>query len=78
MPRILFIIAWNDPSLYEHVKAEFAGAAGVSVIRDRRRRDRRRLMLQVPAERRRGDRRTRDISQTLRTLGWVLVPQSDE
>lgn len=77
MPRLLFIIAFNDPSLYEQVKAEFSGAAGISVIRDRRRRDRRRQTAQVQAERRQRERRTRDISQTLRTLGWVLVPESD-
>jgi hypothetical protein len=77
MPRILFIIAWNDPSLYEQVKAEFAGAPGISVIRDRRRRDRRRQAVQVQADRRQSDRRTRDITQTLRTLGWILVPEAD-
>ena len=77
MPRLLFIIAWNDPTLYEQVKAEFTGATGVSVIRDRRRRDRRSQAVQVRAERRQGERRMRDISQTLRSLGWVLVPESD-
>jgi hypothetical protein len=78
MPRLLFIIAWNDRRLYEQVKAEFAGAAGVSVIRDRRRRDRRSQTLHVLAERRQSERRMRDISQALRTLGWVLVPEADE
>jgi len=77
MPRILFIIAGNDPRLYEHVKAEFADTAGVSVIRDRRRRDRRHQRVQVPVERRRAERRIRDISETLRSLGWVLVPESE-
>lgn len=76
MPRILFIIAGNDPKLYEHVRAEFADTAGVSVIRDRRRHDRRNQKVQVPLERRRTERRTRDISETLRSLGWVLVPES--
>jgi hypothetical protein len=78
MPRILFIIAGNDPKLYEHVRAEFADTAGVSVIRDRRRRDRRNQRVQVPVDRRRSDRRTRDISEALRSLGWVLVPESDD
>lgn len=77
MPRILFIIAGNDPKLYEHVKAEFADTAGVSVIRDRRRHDRRRERVQVPVERRKAERRTRDIRETLRSLGWVLVPESE-
>ena len=77
MPRILFIIAGNDPRLYEHVKAEFADTAGVSVIRDRRRRDRRHDRVQVPVDRRKTERRTRDISETLRALGWVLVPESE-
>jgi hypothetical protein len=78
MPRILFIIAGNDPKLYEHVRAEFADTAGVSVIRDRRRGDRRNQRVEVQVDRRKTDRRTRDITEALRSLGWVLVPEGDE
>lgn len=76
VPRVLFIIAWDDLSLYQQVRAEFADMESVSVIRDRRRRDRRHQTVQVSEERRRDERRTRDVSRVLHDLGWVLVPKS--
>lgn len=73
MNPILFIVAWDDLQLYEHVKSSLADVHQIAVIRDRRRGDRRRDVTNVPVERRRADRRRRDISRALEGLGWAIV-----
>ena len=44
------------------------------IILDRRRVERRRAASASPDERRRGDRRTLDVGEPLRAVGWALVP----
>ena len=73
----LLIISDPRPGFFEIV--EQSGTKGsVEVRLDRRRGQRRRADDGQPnEERRRGDRRTRDISEQLRTVGWALVPAAE-
>lgn len=73
MPEVLFIVAWNEPALYKYVRTSLADVNSVAVIVDRRRGDRRQHTVRVPMERRRDERRTRDVSRALRGLGWAIV-----
>jgi hypothetical protein len=73
MSAVLFIVAWNEPALYQYVKASFARVDSVVVILDRRRKDRRRQPDPVPLERRQTERRVRNVSRSLKAHGWAIV-----
>src|SRR3990172_1473474 len=70
--RDLYIVAANRKDLYEQLRRQFAGNAGVEIILDRRKAERRRGG-GVANDPRRVDRRVRDDAHLLKTLGVVLV-----
>ncbi len=71
---MLFIVARDQPSLYETLLREFGTERDVAVLYDRRIGERRRQQGSYPADRRRGERRVRpDVDAQLQSLGWVLV-----
>ncbi len=71
---MLFIVARDQPALYETLLREFGTERDVAVLYDRRFGERRRQQVTWPAERRRGERRLRpDADAQLQSLGWALV-----
>lgn len=74
----LFVVSREDPSRYDFVKEHFAGEGDVEVVVDRRRGERRTVLLAPAASDRRGtDRRHTDLSTDLRALGWGYVRRSE-
>ena len=73
MSAVLFIVAWDEPALYQYVKTSFVSVDSVVVILDRRRSDRRRYTGAMPLERRRTERRVRNVSPSLKAHGWAIV-----
>jgi hypothetical protein len=73
--RDLVIIA-PDPTVFRDLLDRFDTTdAQIEIRLDRRRAERRRDLGSVLREQRRGqDRRTRDVSEPLRTVGWVMIP----
>jgi hypothetical protein len=72
MAHLLVIVARAQPTRYDYLRHVYGGQV-VDVIMDRRmdvRRDRRAA---VAVDRRRSERRRRDVSGDLETLGWTLV-----
>ena len=79
MPPIddLLIIADPRADFFEIVQ-RFRTGASIEVRLDRRRGERRRETdSQVAPERRTSERRKRDVSEQLRTVGWVFIPASE-
>ena len=73
--RDLFIVARNEPELYEYLKRRFAGREDVEVILDRRVSERRQQPLPPAVERRRQGRRTRRaVEDDIKSLGVAVVP----
>jgi hypothetical protein len=71
--HLLFVVARTDFERYEWLTSIFAHDATVEVIVDRRQRERRQGGIPPQGERRRRDRRVRDISYELNRLGYALV-----
>lgn len=76
MSRLLFVGARTDSEWYEWLKSAFAHDETVAVIFDRRQDEWRQRGAPPQVERRRRDRRVRDISYELRRLGYALVRRS--
>jgi len=71
---MLFIVARDQPALYETLRREFGAERDIEVLYDRRFGERRRQRVLWPDERRRGDRRGRpEVDTQLESLGWALV-----
>lgn len=70
--RQLLIVSRSEPGRYAYLQYVFDQDNG-EVILDRRADNRRRRQEPVSAERRRVDRRQRDVSAGLRDFGWALV-----
>ena len=70
--RLLLIVSRTEPARYTYLKHVFANDI-IDVIFDRRVIGRRQRQEPVAADKRRGDRRERDITKDLRTSGWALV-----
>ena len=76
--RWLIIVARDEVALYNYIRRDQFGDGTVGVITDRRRADRRHGMGAHIPDRRRGERRRRDIEPLLLTQGWarVTLPES--
>src|SRR5262249_61115373 len=72
MAGLLVIVSATEPGTYAYLKYGVARRNG-DVILDRRREDRRRIHTGAAPERRKGDRRHRDMTRELRALGWAVV-----
>jgi hypothetical protein len=70
--RQLLIVSRLQQERYAYLRYVFDGETG-KVILDRRVRDRRSRQETVPADRRRGERRQRDVTADLQAFGWALV-----
>ena len=70
--RQLLIVSRAEPERYAYLQYVFDQDTG-EVILDRRVENRRGRQESVSAERRRGDRRQRDVGADLRVFGWALV-----
>jgi hypothetical protein len=70
MADLLYLVARDRMSMYEHLRSTFADAPSVQVVLDRRRRLRRPAVepTVVPAE-----RRHRDVREQLEAVGWTVV-----
>jgi hypothetical protein len=70
----LVIVTRNKPALHAYVKRLLASYRRIRVIVDRRRRERRRLIAPVEADRRQADRRSRrDVDDDLYFRGWTMI-----
>ena len=69
--RWLFIVSADHPGAYKHLVRVMRDVAGVTVIVDRRRGERRRVSSRPAEERRRSDRRVRRPERS--ALGYMLV-----
>jgi hypothetical protein len=78
MRQHLFIIARRESAMYENLKQSFAGHAGIRVVFDRRRRERRWQTVPIERNRRQRERRVADIDALLHQLGWIVVEQQTE
>ena len=72
MARLLIIVSRTNPAQQTYLKHVF-GSQTEDVILDRRVGERRERLARAVPERRRGERRQRDISQDLQISGWALV-----
>jgi hypothetical protein len=72
MAHLLIVISRTQPAQYTYIKHIFGGGTG-DVIFDRRVGERRQRRARPAAERRRRDRRQRDITKDLLTFGWALM-----
>ena len=70
--RLLLIVSRMDLARYTYLKLVLDSGTA-DVILDRRAGERRWRLKRVSAERRRDDRRQRDVTEDLRTSGWTLV-----
>lgn len=70
--RQLLIVSRTEPERYEYLQYVFDSETG-EVILDRRLQERRHREAPVSADRRRSNRRQRDVSADLRVFGWALV-----
>lgn len=72
MAHLLCIVSRARPGAYAYLKHVFASDT-VDVLLDRRVGERRRRQAPAAFERRRADRRQRDVTVVLETFGWTLV-----
>lgn len=72
--RNSFIVAQDNPQLYEHLSQRFAGGEGVQVLMDRRRGERRQHTQVQEPERRKGLRRRQPVGEDdLRSYGFAVI-----
>jgi len=72
MAHLLIIVSCARPAQRTYLQHIFGGTTG-DVIVDRRSEERRQRSTLPAVERRRKDRRQRDIGKDLSTFGWALV-----
>ncbi len=71
---MIFVVARDQPVLFETLRREFASDREIDVVMDRRHGERRQTAIPYAEERRRAERRVRnDVEMQLRSLGWALV-----
>ena len=69
--RILFVVRVTETGVYDHLTRSFAGLSDVAVITDRRKGERRRAVNDALIERRRANRRLRQVQFS--SLGYLVV-----
>ena len=72
MAHLLIIVSRTRAAQHRYLQHIFGGTTG-DVIFDRRSEERRQRSALPAVERRRKDRRQRDIGKDLSTFGWALV-----
>ena len=72
MASLLIIVSRTNPAQHTYLKHVF-GSQTEDVILDRRVGERRERLARAVPERRRGERRQRDITNDLQVSGWALV-----
>jgi hypothetical protein len=72
MADLLFIVSRTEPKQYLYLKHVYADESR-DVVLDRRMSERRRSLRPPPVDRRRIDRRHRDVARELKSSGWALV-----
>ena len=71
---ILFVVAAGRADLVDLLQQRFADVPGtVQIVRDRRVGDRRQHALSVGVDRRKSERRTRDVQDDLNGIGWAVI-----
>ena len=71
---ILFIVAAGRADLVDLLQEKFADVPDtVQIVRDRRVGDRRHREVSVNVDRRRSERRTRDVQDDLNAIGWAVI-----
>lgn len=71
---MIFVVARDQPVLFETLRREFSSDREIDVIMDRRHTERRQAVVPYAEERRRAERRVRsDAEAQLKSLGWALV-----
>ena len=71
--QLLWIVARDQPDLYEYLSRRFSGVQEVRVILDRRHTERRTFAEPYQPERRRAERRSKLKDALLRSQGLVVV-----
>jgi hypothetical protein len=72
--RMIFVVARDQPVLFETLRREFSSDREIEVIMDRRHGERRQVVIPYAVERRRAERRLHnDAESQLKSLGWALV-----
>ena len=78
MAQFLYVISRDRRDAFERLKEDFAGQHDVAVILDRRRNERRTVMLSSRVNLRRADRRRqRELDRELRTVGSFITECAD-
>jgi hypothetical protein len=77
MADLVFIVSRTEPKQYFHLRHAFADKSR-DVVLDRRISERRLSLRPPPGERRRIDRRRRDVTRELQSSGWALVRRTDD
>ena len=72
MARLVIIVSQKEPHRYPYLKHVFASET-MEVMLDRRLEERRQRRVPSAGDKRRADRRVRDVSKDLQTYGWALV-----
>ena len=72
MSWLTVIVSRMEPARYTYLKHSFANDV-IEVMFDRRVGSRRQRQEPVPLDKRRGERRRRDIAKELKEFGWALV-----
>jgi hypothetical protein len=70
MSRVLFIVAADRPALFETMRGQ---NSGITVVLDRRRRQRRQRAESVIMDRRQAERRIRDIDRDLKSFDMAVI-----
>ena len=72
MAHFYLIVSQQEPNRYPYFKHVYANET-MEVILDRRLAERRERQARPASERRRTDRRMRNVSDALKQYGWVLA-----
>jgi len=71
--RRLFIVARDEPDLFDYIKRDLYDDANAEVIVDRRVRERRQRRQPMVPDRRRSDRRKLVVSPALKAFGYAVI-----